>query len=209
MGATAQLDDEQLYEAWIQGEERAGRELISRRFMGVRRVIASLLPASEVDDAVQDVFVRLTARAKQGQPIQAIKQFTAGVARNVVHERLRAKTRQPLDLSAHSIADILPLQSARMVMQEEQRLLLKGLHRLPVDDQILLGLRYWEQLRTRELAVILGSNHNTVRAQLRRAQLRLVQIVAGLADSPEAAQSTFGSFDGWAKDMRGRVDEPT
>ena len=203
MGETALLTDEQLYVAWVEGNDRAGRELISRRFGGVRRLLRSLLPAPEVDDAVQDVFERLSMRAKAGLGVDNVKAFTAGIARNVVYERLRARSRQPLDLSERSITDILtPNQSAVMIMHEEQRLLLKGLHRLTVDEQILLGLRYWEQLRTRELAEILGVNHNTVRTQLRRAQVRLETIIARLANSPEAVESTFGSLEGWARDVR-------
>lgn len=202
------LSDEELYQRWCEGQERAGRELISRRLDGIAGLIRSLLSGPDVDDAIQQVFERLAIRAKNREPINNVKAFVGGVARNVVRERIRARAKHPVDLSERSLADIMPNQAAAMVMHEEERLLLKGLHRLPVDDQILLGLRYWERLRTRELAEILAMKHNTLRTRLRRAQMRLESLLHELADSPEAAESTIGSLTGWARDIREQVEPP-
>jgi RNA polymerase sigma factor (sigma-70 family) len=196
--------DEDLYAAWAAGDPDAGQRLIDRHLVGIRRFVRSLLTGSECDDAVQEVFERLARRAKSGVEITNVKAFTAGVAYNVVREQLRERN-EAVDLGERSLADLRPNQSQEMLRGEDQRLLLKALHRLPVDDQILLGLRYWERLRTRELAEIVGANHSTVRTRLQRAELRLQKLIGELADSPEAAQSTVGSFTGWARDLRDKI----
>lgn len=195
----SQLSDEQLYAKWSLSDERAGEQLMQRRMPGIRRVVQSLLVGDEVEDAVQEVFARLTRCAREGREIRHIKSFTAAIARNVVLEKLRARQRQPFNPYEHSLADIGPDQSARILHTETNRLLLKALHRMPVDDQFLLALRYWEMLRTKQLAAILGLNHNTLRTRLSRAEERLRQLITQLADSPEALESTLGSFTEWAQ----------
>lgn len=194
--------DEQLYAAWTAGDVSAGRTLIARRMTSCRRFARSLLPLAEAEDAVQEVFERLTRRAREGGEVRNVRAFVLALSRNVVRESLRRRAKGEVDLGERSFADLHPDQSELMLQQEKQHLLLKSLHRLPVDDQILLSMRYWEQLRSRELAQILDTNHNTVRTRLRRAEARLEKIIHELADSEEAAQSTFGSLTGWAKDMR-------
>lgn len=203
--ADDQPSDEQLYAAWRAGDDLAGRRLVARRMPGTQRFIASLLGGSERDDALQEVFERLARHAREGRELSNVRAFIAGIARNVVHEHLRGPARKEIDVATHSLVDIRPTQSAEIVRHEQQRLLLKSLHRLPIDDQILLGLRYWERLRTRELADILGVNHSTLRTRLQRAEARLLAIIEQLADSPEAVRSTIGSLGGWAREVGERI----
>jgi RNA polymerase sigma factor (sigma-70 family) len=201
----AEASDEQLYMDWVAGDQDAGRRLIERRLEGMRRFIRTLLSGPEYEDAVQEVFERLARRARDGGQVENVRAFTAGIAYNVVREQLRKRS-DAVDLSTHSFADLRPNQSVEMVRSEEHRILLKGLHRLPVDDQILLGLRYWERLRTRELAEIVGTNHSTVRTRLQRAEIKLQKLIEQIAGSPEAALSTMGSLTGWAQGVRQQVD---
>lgn len=202
----AEPSDEQLYADWVSGDQQAGPRLIARRLEGMRRLIRTLLSGPEYEDAVQEVFERLARRAREGGPIENVRTFTAGIAYNVVREQLRGRS-GAVDLATRSLADLRPNVSAEMVQREDQRLLLKGLHRLPVDDQILLCLRYWERLRSRELAEIIGVNHSTVRTRLQRAEAKLARLIEELAESPEAALSTMGSLTGWAQNVRGQVDD--
>jgi RNA polymerase sigma factor (sigma-70 family) len=202
----AEPSDEQLYADWVAGDQQAGPRLIARRLESMRRLIRTLLSGPEYEDAVQEVFERLARRAREGGPIENVRTFTAGIAYNVVREQLRGRS-EAVDLATRSVADLRPNVSAEMVQREDQRLLLKGLHRLPVDDQILLCLRYWERLRSRELAEIIGVNHSTVRTRLQRAEAKLARLIEELAESPEAALSTMGSLTGWARNVREQVDD--
>jgi RNA polymerase sigma-70 factor (ECF subfamily) len=165
-----------------------------------------LLSGAEVEDARQQVFERLTQRAAAGLPVDKVKAFVGGIARNVVRERIRARARVPVDLSEQSLVDLDPNQSYAMVARERSNLLLKGLHRLPVDDQILFVLRYWQRLRTRELAEILEIEHATVRSRLRRAKSRLAQILDELSRKGEDGVTTVGSLDGWVRGIREQVE---
>lgn len=201
------VDNEQLYAAWVTGDEHAGHELIGRLLDDIRRFVRSMIAGPDLDDAVQEVFTRLAQRARRGDPVTNVKGFASGVARNVILELLRARAKHPIDFSQHSIIDIDPGQSERLLEHEEHHLLLKALHRMPIDDQILLGLRFWQRLSTREIAAILEHNPSTVRTRLQRAQVRLERLIGELAESPEARDSTLGSLAGWAREIGDMVDE--
>jgi RNA polymerase sigma-70 factor (ECF subfamily) len=201
----AELTDEDIYRAWIAGDGLAGRQLITRRLDGIRRLLRTLLPEGEYEDAVQEVFFRLAQRAKRGGEIANVRAFIGGLARNVVRERLRSRVRDPDDFAERSFADICPDQPTRMALREDQRILLEALRRLPLDDQILLSLRYWERVRTRELAGILAANPSTVRTRLQRAQARLERLVRELSESPDASETTSTSLSGWARAVQTRM----
>lgn len=210
LGAVSEPSDEQVYARWVAGDEAAGTLLMRRRLPGLRRVVYSLLHGAEAQDAVQEVFERFAKHARSGAEIAHVKAFLAGVARNVVHEQLRGRRKHGVgvtaDVGERSLADIRPNQSVEMQRQEDNRLLLKALHRMPVDDQLLLALRYWERLRTRQLAEVLGVNHSTLRTRLQRAETRLRTLITELADSPEALESTFGDLRGWAQEHRDKLN---
>lgn len=198
--------DEAVYVLWAGGDARAGRELIARRFEGIRRLVCSLLVGAEAEDVIQQVFERLAERAARNEPIDNVRAYIAGIARNVVRERLRAFARTPVDLDELSLADLRPDQCSHMLMLEQHNLLLKGLHRLPIEDQLLLGLRFWQRLKTRELALVVGLEHATLRTRLRRAKSRLELVMKDLVRDGKAGETTCGSIDGWARDIRERVD---
>lgn len=197
---------EQLYLSWVAGDERAGKQLIASLLDGIRRFVRSMISGPDLDDAVQEVFIRLAQRARRGDPVDNVKAFTSGIARNVIREQLRARAKHAVDFSEQSIADICPGQSDQMIKDEDHRLLLKALHRMPVDDQILLGLRFWQRLDTPAIATILELNVSTVRSRLMRSQQRLERLVRELAESPEARDSTLGSIAGWARAVGDLVD---
>lgn len=206
MNPMLEQTDEQLYTAWAAGDDDAGRRLIGRRLDGTRRFVRALLTGPEYEDVVQEVFVRLAQRARDGGSITNVRSFIAGIACNVVREQLRTRARVE-EVGERSIADPRTNHSGVMVRFEDRRLLLKALHRLPIEDQILLGLRYWERLGTRELAEILGANHSTVRTRLQRAEAKLRRLIAALAKSAEARVSTTGSLTEWGHGVCTRVGE--
>lgn len=197
----SEASDEQLYARWSAGDEQAGALLVRRRMPGVRRVVHSMLANPEADDAIQEVFERLARRAQEGREIRELRTFVSGIARKVVLEQLRKRRSSELDFHHHSLAELRPNQVVELERKEDCRLLLKALHRMPVEDQLLVALRYWQQLRTKQLADLLELNHNTLRTRLRRVEQRLRERINQLAESPEALESTIGSLSKWAREQ--------
>jgi RNA polymerase sigma-70 factor (ECF subfamily) len=202
-----QPSDEELYAAWARGDAQAGATLVARHTSPVHRLMTSMLMRTECNDAFQEVFKRFAEAARNAKSVAKVRAYLMGIARNVICETLRTRVKQTVDFAEDCVADICPDQSLYMAAREDERLLLKGLRRLPINDQILLELRYWEALKTREIAEILEQDDNAIRGKLHRALKALEALVQKLAESPEALQSTMGSITGWARSIREHVDD--
>jgi RNA polymerase sigma-70 factor (ECF subfamily) len=87
--------------------------------------------------------------------------------------------------------------------REEQRLLLRALRKIPVDDLVAVELHYWRGLTGRELAAVWGVPEGTARTRLRRARLVLEAKIEALAASPSECTSTLSGLDGWLASLAG------
>ncbi len=79
------------------------------------------------------------------------------------------------------------------------RILQRALRRLSLDHQIALGVYYWDNLTTPEIATVLDVSPHTVRSRLARARERLRQEVETIAGSPDLCTSTLESLEAWAQ----------
>ena len=92
--------------------------------------------------------------------------------------------------------------SALAAAQEEHRLLLQGLRRLPLELQISLELHFWEGMSGRELAEVLDVSEGTVRSRLRRAKEQLARHIDELTQDAALVESTLTNLDRWATSLR-------
>ena len=78
---------------------------------------------------------------------------------------------------------------------ERKELLLAGLSKIPIDDQIALELAYFEGMEGDDIARVLEINANTVRSRLSRARDKLRAALAelGSADEVAVAESQLGT----------------
>jgi RNA polymerase sigma-70 factor (ECF subfamily) len=103
------------------------------------------------------------------------------------------------DPARSSLADAGATPSELAVRNEEARLLQRALARLPVDQQIVLEMFYWEGLRGADIATVLGVSPHTVRSRISRAQQAIRAEIGRLADSPALSASTIDGFETWAR----------
>ncbi len=196
-------DDGELLQAWRAGDRGAGRALFDRHFAGVHRFFHNKV-ASGVDDLVQQTFLACTESRDGYRGDASFRAWLFGIANNVLRMHLRARygITEP---RAQSIHDVGPSPSAVVAAKAEQRLLLEGLRRIPLDYQVVLELHFWEQLSGSEIAAALGIPEGTVRTRLRRGRIALAEQVRQLAASPAESQSTLDGLDGWARGIRAQL----
>lgn len=112
-----------------------------------------------------------------------------------VAERRSRGLREPQRHGPRRVSERCPRRSD----QTEKRLLLEGLRRIAVDDQILIELYYWEKLTGPELADVLDLGEPAVRSRLHRAKKRLADALRTIAESPGLLQSTLDDIEAWAR----------
>jgi RNA polymerase sigma factor (sigma-70 family) len=205
--ATHDADDAALLEAWKRDDPAAGAELFRRYYAAVLRFYRSKV-GPQAPDLVQRCFLRCLEVRSRIRDALGFRCFLFGVARNVLFEHYRStRAGARIDFTAQTVEDLGPTPTAEIDRSERSQQLLLALRRIPVEQQIVIELYYWEDLNAREIAEIFEIPEPTVRTRLRRAKLRLEQELAALGSSPAVVLDTTTNLGAWARRLRDRLDE--
>lgn len=194
--------DAALLEAWRGGDAPAGERLFDQHAGAIARFFENKVRHG-AEDLTQVTFVRMLEGRERVREGGSVRAFIFGIARNVLREHLRGLARgREIDPMVDSMAALAPGPSTVVGLRQEHQLMLAGLRGLSIDDQILLELFYWEELRAHELAQILGLSSPTVRRRLSEARARLDRKMAEIAASPELLDRTSRHLQSWISDVR-------
>jgi RNA polymerase sigma factor (sigma-70 family) len=198
---------------WRDGDKRAGSRLFGRHGDVVLRFFRNKVSFHETEELAQETFLRLVKTRDQIEDGRMLRAWVLGIARRVLLEHLRKLPLEgEFDPSVHKIADIVPGASTIIARCQEQEVIVNALRRLPLAQQILLELCYWEKLKGPELARIMDVNASTMRSRIQKARDALRDTIATLNANPELIKSTLAGLEDWAdqirvEHLRGFVDE--
>lgn len=195
--------------AWGTGDRRAGAVLFDRHFASIRRFFVNkACTESEVEELVQRSFVAALESAGRFRGDASVRTWLISIARNIQREWIREAMREGVELVEPDLMcseRLGPGISTGLDAQREQQILLTALRRLPIEQQTLLELFYWEELTASELAEVFGVPEGTIRTRLRKAKLDLRGTIDGLARTPEELDSTRSGLEGWARGLRDKL----
>jgi len=200
------LTDSELLDRWAAGDTAAAEELLDRYFEGICRFFRNKV-GGDVDDLIQQTFSICVQTRDRLRNKSSFRAYLYTVARNEVyaHYRRLRRTRQGFDPSVSSVQDLDPSPSQVLAKDQQQRLLLTALRRIPLELQIALELRYWEQLSGPELAEVLEIPEGTVRSRLRRGTQMLREQLGVITSQEEDLLESVTNFDQWASRIRKRL----
>jgi len=191
-------EDLALLAAWQAGDARAGDSLARHYGAQVVRFFAEKVRDFEVDDLVQqtweamiharDRFAAVEDPADASPVIASFRAYLYGTARLVLFAHFRRRTRaQQFDPGVSSLEDLAPSPSRQASLHARIERLAAALRKLPLDIQLLLELRYAQEMTSAEIAVVYAIPRNTAKSRLRVAKQRLdAQLVRmGLAPAPD------------------------
>ena len=142
----------------------------------LRSYLRKSLPcAADVDDTVQDCYVRLI-RAKEDGKVRSTKPLLFAIARNAVHDFFTRRAR--VDFVPIADNDSLPVLDDRIGLVEsichEQELsfLTEAINSLPDRCREVMLLRKIKGMSQREIAELLGISEHTVETQIVRGARR-------------------------------------
>jgi RNA polymerase sigma factor (sigma-70 family) len=164
---------------WRGGDRTAGEELFVRQFDHLYRFFASKCDG-DLDELVQSTLLACLNAKEQFRAESTFKAYMFTVARNQLYSYLRARRRdrERLDFSTVSIADLATTPGTRIARDQAHRRLLDALRGLPVEQQTLLELYYWEDLDIATLGTIFDAPPATIRTWLYRARQQLKEQLA-------------------------------
>ncbi len=175
--------DRELWRRWSGGDAQAG-ELLSRRLLpSLRSFFTSKVGGDAVDDLVQEVWLALGEdRHRRGLAAfsASVRSYVLGVARHVLFRHLRRKYKDALvDPVDSSIAQLEPSLSQAIGRKLLAQRMMHALQRLPLESQILLELRYVQELTNPEIAALYEIPEGTVKSRLARARRMLDEQLRG------------------------------
>ncbi|MCA9709829.1 MAG: sigma-70 family RNA polymerase sigma factor [Myxococcales bacterium] len=196
------MTDRELLQAWQGGDTGAADELIGRHRSSLRRFFRNKIDR-DVDALIQDTLTTCVERCNRWTESWTFRAFLLTVARDrLVTWYRRQLRRSDLDPNAASVIELGASPGTDAAQGAEQRLVLEGLQRLPLEQQITLELSYWEQMSGAEIAQVLGVPEGTVRSRLDRGRDRLCEEIEARAESREELGRTLGELDRWVSELR-------
>ena len=162
--------DAELLRRWQAGDERAATDLVGRHTPALARFIASLGGRDEVDELVQDTFVRAFGALDGFRAESSLRTWLFTIARRLVLDRRRAAKRRRDDVEvdeAHAVTEGNPLET--LVATETRGRLARVMERLTPTQRDVFRLRVGEGLQYKEIAEIVGSTEGAARVHYHNA----------------------------------------
>lgn len=194
------IADLELLDRWCAGDAGAGNELLQRHFTSLYGFFQHKTDG-EVDDLVQETLLQCVKGRETFQRQSTFRTYLFAIARHVLFHywRKRAIARATLDFDEVSIESLTTSAGTRLARREDHARLVAALSTLPLDQQILLELYYWEDLDRDQLAEVFEVEPATIGSRLFRARQALK---AGL-DAQGGGPGSDAELETWARSQRG------
>lgn len=179
--------DFDLLDRWRAGDNAAGQALLARYFDVLCGFFESKIEG-DADDLLQRTMLACVASKDRFRKESSFRTYLFTVARHELFRYLRSKQRDGLrlDFAITSVAEVLTTPVSRMARDAKKQRIVEALRRLPVEDQMLLELYYWQELDVEAISEIYEIEPNATRVRLHRARKKLRDRLALAPDQDEA-----------------------
>ena len=190
--------DRDLLARWRAGDQKAGRDLFGRYFDQLHRFFAN--KCNEPDEMVQLTFLALLKARDQFAGRSSFRTYVFTIARNELYRHVRKLTSdRRFDPEVSSIAQVATTIGTRLARNQEHRLMCAALRTLPLEQQTLLELHYWEDVDIAALSEIFDTEPATMRMRLHRARVALREAMLANKAAPPQALASLETLDTWAR----------
>jgi len=193
--------DYELLDRWRDGDAEAGNDLFRRHFSAVYRFFRDKVHG-EADELIQATFLACVRARDQFRKDCSFRAFLFTLARHELYRYFRHKASSAdLDFSVTSLADMGPSPSRLLELDQRRARLVRAVRRLPLQQQLLIELHYWEDMRPAELAQVFEIAEPTARVWLFRARKALRTQLENSGAAP-TQEPEADDLDAWVQDIR-------
>jgi RNA polymerase sigma-70 factor (ECF subfamily) len=168
-GADGQSDLD-LIARWQRGDERAAAELVARHAQALARFAASFDANEEIDDLVQDTFIRAFQSLDGFRGESTFRTWLFTIERRLLLDRRRAEKRRPGGVEVQE-SDAATEYDAldRMVAGEAAIRVHEAMKHLSPTQREVFALRVAQGLSYREIAELVGTTEGAARVHYHNA----------------------------------------
>ena len=154
------------------------RGWMARHSPALRAFFRKRVRAADIDDLVQEVFLRLHLRA-DAEPVENVERYLFRVAASVLVDSLRRDTSRgwtlhdPLDLASDPVDHITPERA--LIGKQDHTSLVLAISRLPPRMRAAFMFHRYEQMTYPAIARRMGNSPSAVKQMIRKAFERLAQ----------------------------------
>ncbi|HYJ60758.1 MAG TPA: sigma-70 family RNA polymerase sigma factor [Actinomycetota bacterium] len=164
----------QLIELARGGDADAFAELVMRHQVLATRVARVAAPAADLDDVVQEAFVKAWLALPRFRPDAAFRPWLCAIVANEARNRIRsAGRRDALALRAPEPGPGPTDPADAALDRETHETLVAAMNRLASGDRLVIAYRWLFEMSEAEMAVALDVAPGTVKSRLSRAMTRL------------------------------------
>lgn len=155
--------------------ERAVAALFDEHHLPLVR-LAALLGADDAEDIVAEAFYQLYRRWRRLRSTDAAAAYLRSVVCNLTRMRIRhlQVVRRHLEHGVSATEHTASVE-VEAVLRDDQRALVEAIKDLPARQREALVLRYWLDLRERDIASAMGISAGAVKAHLSRGMASLTK----------------------------------
>ncbi len=188
-------DDMTLLRRWRGGDLQAGDALIRRHYRYALGIARKRL--AHDDDAIEATQNAMAVVVQRRDEIDTdFRKYLSKVVYFSVLTQTKRRAHDPLGAEVADAATPARGAATAIAQKEEEKLVVKALRSLPIDDQLVF---YYDCVgdKTRgELAELLGIDEKQIYKRVHRAKERLREQLESFRDSP-VRQSTLGGLETW------------
>jgi RNA polymerase sigma factor (sigma-70 family) len=200
--------DFELLDRWQAGDAAAGNALFQRHFTSICRFFNHKVGDAR-DELIQRTFLECLRSLDRFRKQSSFRTYLFSIARHQLFKYLRSRRHDAvgLDFTSVSLADLGTTPTGRLARNQQRGLLLRALHVLPLEQQVLLELHYWEGMDVPELVDVLEIAPAAVRMRLSRARHALRDRMESMSAGGTSAHASVDALDKWARSLSDEVIE--
>ena len=175
---TDERTDLDLIARWKAGEQRAATLLVERHAVAVARFVASIGARDDVEEVVQDTFVRAFASLDGFRGESSLRTWLFTIARRLLLDRRRSARRRGEQVEVRENDAATEYDSLDGVVADEtQRRLQAALAKLSPTQREVFVLRVSEGMSYAEIADTVGTTEGAARVQYHNAMRTIKELL--------------------------------
>lgn len=188
MNAT-QVAEREAIERAARGDHAAFGTLVERyQEVAFRAAYLIVRDAQAAEDVAQDAFIRAYRHLGQFRSGEPFRPWLLRIVTNTAINEVRSRQRRAGLLGRFAaVAEVSAGAPEVSLADADASLLARAINELPLDDRVVLHLRYFLDLPEREIAAAIGKPAGTVKSRLHRASRRLRELIE--AKYPQLAEA--------------------
>jgi RNA polymerase sigma-70 factor (ECF subfamily) len=172
--------DAELIAHWKAGDQRAATELVGRHASALARFAASCGALEEIDELVQDTFVRAFGSIDGFRGESSFRTWLFSIERRLLLDRRRAERRRPREMEIEEGNAVTTFGALdRLVADEAQARVRDAIAHLTPTQQEVFVLRVSEGLSYKEIAQTVRTTEGAARVHYHNAMHAIKELLDG------------------------------